>query len=60
MNIKEQFAKIIEKLNKLDQSAKNPFLNSDFSTNPFKDAFSQTYVWVEHDNGDDENAEEEG
>jgi len=49
MNIKEQFERILEKLNKLESSAQNPFLRTDFSANPFKDAFSQTYVWVEDD-----------
>ncbi|GBF23668.1 hypothetical protein tpqmel_1072 [Candidatus Gastranaerophilus sp. (ex Termes propinquus)] len=49
MNLKEHFAHIIEKLHKQADNVEHPFVSTEFNSNPFKDAFSQTYVWVEVD-----------
>ncbi len=47
MNIKEYINKIKSKINILNKYAKNPFVDESLSYNPFKSAFTHTYVWVE-------------
>ena len=38
---------LIKKMEKYDKKATNPFLKHDFSYNPFKSIYEQTYIWVE-------------
>ena len=44
--MKSYIDKIREKANELNKMAQNPFIRTT-SYNPFENAFSQTYVWVE-------------
>lgn len=50
MKLREYFRDVGSKVNKMDKKAKNPFLDYDYSYNPFKGAFKQTYVWIEKEN----------
>ncbi len=47
MEIKEYFKYINKKADRADKKAKNPFLECNFTYNPFVSAFEQTYIWVE-------------
>lgn len=47
MKFKDYFDDIKIKTDKMDKRAKNPFIEYDYSYNPFKGAFKQTYVWIE-------------
>ncbi len=47
MKFKDYFDDIKIKTDKIDKRAKNPFIEYDYSYNPFKGAFKQTYVWIE-------------
>ena len=51
MGIKEYLQTLNKKMRSYDKSAKNPFLEYNYAYNPFKSAISQTYVWVERENG---------
>ncbi len=53
MNIQEYLNNLREKVRKYDKDAKNPFLESQSVTNPFRESFSQTYIWVETDEEED-------
>lgn len=54
MRLKEYFKNVNDKLNDYDKKAKNPFLDYDYSYNPFKGAFKQTYIWIEKENKKEE------
>ena len=54
MNIKEFLQDLNKKINAYDKKAKNPFLEYNYAHNPFKSAVSETRVWVERVE-DDEN-----
>lgn len=44
----ERYFKILlNKANKYNKKAKNPFLTNDYKYNPFKSIYEQTYIWVE-------------
>ncbi len=45
--IKKYINIIMRKVKKYDKKATNPFLSNNFSYNPFKSIYEQTYVWVE-------------
>ena len=47
MNIKEYFRQVNKRVKKMDDKARNPFLESNFAYNPFMSAIEQTYIWVE-------------
>ena len=47
MNIKEYIQKANKKADKINEKAKNPFLEYSFTYNPFISAIEQTYIWVE-------------
>ena len=47
MELKEYLNELKSRVKKLDSKAKNPFLEYDYSYNPFKSALKQTYVWIE-------------
>lgn len=47
MDIKEYLKQTTKKIKKMDDKAKNPFIESNFAYNPFMSAFEQTYIWVE-------------
>lgn len=47
MDIKEYFKTINKSVKKVDDKAKNPFLEHSFAYNPFMSAIEQTYIWVE-------------
>lgn len=53
MNFGEYVKQVKLKINKLDKFAQNPILNKDFSYNPFQNALSQTYVWIEREGQND-------
>jgi len=38
---------LMKKTKQYDKRAQNPFLKSEFSYNPFKSIYEQTYIWVE-------------
>lgn len=42
-----KFKEIFKKVYKYDKKAKNPFLEREYSYNPFKSIYEQTYLWVE-------------
>ena len=50
--IKRYFNILIKKTNKYNKKATNPFLKSEFSYNPFKSIYEQTYIWVEKKSDD--------
>ncbi len=50
---KKYFNVLIKKMEKYDKKATNPFLKQDFSYNPFKSIYEQTYIWVEKRPKDD-------
>lgn len=50
MNLISYIKKINDKIKEFDEMATNPFTNPDFEYNPFKNAFSQTYVWLDDEN----------
>ena len=52
MNFREYIKQINLKVNKLDKFAKNPITDKNFSYNPFENALSQTYVWIENEKGE--------
>ncbi len=52
MRISEYFKEINSKAGAINKKIKNPFVDYDYSTNPFKGAFKQTYIWVEKENND--------
>jgi len=41
---------LLNKVNKYDKKAQNPFLKGDFEYNPFKSIYEQTYIWIEKNN----------
>ena len=41
------FKILLNKAEKYNKKATNPFLNSDFEQNPFKSIYEQTYIWIE-------------
>ncbi len=41
---------LLNKTKKYDKKALNPFLSKDFSYNPFKSIWEQTYIWIEKPN----------
>ena len=43
----KKFGELLKKVHKYDKKAKNPFIENDFSYNPFKSIYEQTYIWVE-------------
>ena len=44
------YAKIIkDKITHAHQTAKNPFVDGDYTYNPFKSVFNRTYVWIEEE-----------
>ena len=47
MNVREYFKQLNKKMNKVNDKAKNPFLEYNFAYNPFMSAIEQTYIWVE-------------
>lgn len=47
MKLEEYFKDINKKANTINNRVKNPFVDYDYSHNPFKGAFKQTYIWVE-------------
>ncbi len=47
MNIYEYFKDVNSKADAINKKAKNPFVDYDYSTNPFRGAFKQTYIWIE-------------
>ncbi len=47
MDIKKYIKKMNFKIRKINKKAKNPFLEYNFSYNPFMGAIEQTYIWVE-------------
>lgn len=47
MKLGEYFKDINKKANTINNRVKNPFVDYDYSHNPFKGAFKQTYIWVE-------------
>ena len=49
MKLGEYFKDINQKADNLNKRAKNPFVDYDYSHNPFKGAFKQTYIWVERE-----------
>ena len=49
MKLGEYFKDIIEGTDTINKKAKNPFVDYDYSHNPFKGAFKQTYIWVERE-----------
>jgi hypothetical protein len=38
---------ILKKVKNYDKRAKNPFLENEYSYNPFKSIYEQTYIWIE-------------
>ena len=48
----EYFKNINSRADTINKRAKNPFVDYDYSHNPFKGAFKQTYVWIEKDEED--------
>lgn len=57
MNVKKYFTRKLKELKDkvvhYDQRAQNPFLERGFEHNPFLGAFSETYIWVENDENDE-------
>lgn len=51
MDIKEYLKQLNKKTKKIDERAKNPFLEHSFAYNPFMSAIEQTYIWVERTKG---------
>ena len=47
MNFYNYFKIILREIVDFDNKAINPFINKNFNYNPFKNAFNQTYVWIE-------------
>lgn len=47
MKISDYFKEINLKVDTLNRKVKNPFVDYDYSTNPFRGAFKQTYIWIE-------------
>lgn len=47
MKIKDYFKNINNRVKQMDSKAQNPFTHYDYSYNPFKSAFKQTYIWIE-------------
>ena len=47
MKLGEYFKDINERTDTINKKAKNPFVDYDYSHNPFKGAFKQPYIWVE-------------
>lgn len=47
MDIKEYLKQVNKKTDKLNEKARNPFLEYSFAYNPFINAIEQTYIWVE-------------
>lgn len=47
MNVKEFLQYLDKKIKHYDKNAKNPFLEYNYAHNPFKSAVSETRVWVE-------------
>ena len=47
MKISNYFKEINSKADAINKKAKNPFVDYDYSTNPFRGAFKQTYIWIE-------------
>ena len=43
----KKFGELLKKVHKYDKTAKNPFLNKNYTYNPFKSIYEQTYIWVE-------------
>lgn len=54
MGIKEYLFILNKKMKSYDKNAKNPFLEYNYAYNPFKSAISQTYVWVERFNNEEQ------
>ncbi len=54
MKLGEYFKDINSKADTINKRVKNPFVDYDYSHNPFKGAFKQTYVWVEKEDSDSE------
>ena len=47
MKISDYFKEINSKADAINKKKKNPFVDYDYSTNPFRGAFKQTYIWIE-------------
>ncbi|HIS74576.1 TPA: hypothetical protein IAA86_06115 [Candidatus Galligastranaerophilus intestinavium] len=47
MRISEYFKEINSKVDNINKKARNPFVDYDYSTNPFRGAFKKTYIWIE-------------
>lgn len=54
MRISEYFKEINSKVDNINKKARNPFVDYDYSTNPFRGAFKKTYIWIEEE---EENSE---
>lgn len=55
MNIKKFLQELNKKADCYNKNAKNPFLEYNYAHNPFKSAVSETRVWVEPINQEEEN-----
>ena len=40
------------KIDVLNKCAQNPFIQKNYSYNPFESVFTRTYVWIEKENKD--------
>ncbi len=45
--MKKFFRILLNKTKKYDKKAHNPFLKADYSYNPFRSIWDQTYIWIE-------------
>lgn len=53
MKFGEYFKDVNLKANNINKKVKNPFVDYDYSHNPFKGAFKQTYIWIEKEDDND-------
>ncbi len=42
-----------KKINEYDRTAKNPFIDKNYTYNQFKSLFPYTYVWIENSTNDE-------
>ena len=47
MRISEYFKEINSKVDNINKKAGNPFVDYDYSNNPFRGACKKTYIWIE-------------
>ena len=49
MSILQMMEQISRRLKELDRKATNPFISKNKDYDPLKNAFNQTYVWIEEE-----------